>query len=415
MAGLSAASMLSRRGMQVVLFEKADKPGLAAHSRDFAEFVGGSGPLIGDVPSRMINQSLWPGVCDIYAQAGVATVKVDADQSFYNVDGVCFRARLPYVASDALGAIARPSQAIIFNQLNQLRKVGMQWLAKHPSSGENFESFLQEQFGSQGNETFLRQFLFPALSATVFTCPVESLKRYPAALVLEALKKIAGGSALMRTKLGSSDAATKLLVDVNRLHFSTPVQQVHQEGSNVIVVSSSGRETFDHVIVATQANHVAGIVKDRDREMELLGRFRYTDVPVTLHTDSSLLPQRKKDWATFNFDSQPKQPCCTVWMNRFHDQWPAGIDVFQTIFQAQVDPDRVISRTVLQRPLVDEKTDELWSQLDSLHSEKARRIWYVGSYAVPGVPLLESACQSSRAAVTRIMESIALPGSRKFS
>jgi len=406
MAGLSAAWMLSQREVHVSIFEKSAKPGLAAHSRDFSELLGcTTEPVMGDIPSRMINESLWPGVCKLYEQAGIATVSVDADQSFYNNDGTRFRASLPYAATDVLAAMARPSHAIIVNRLNHFRKFGTQWLAKNLSSDLNFGDFLQDEYNSPGSASFLKEFLFPALSATVFTCPVQSLKQYPATLVLDALQKISGGNTLLRTKLGSGDAAAKLLVDVDCVYFSTPVEQVVHEAEGVVVVSSNGQETFDHVVVATQANHVSGIVRGREEETQLLSRFGYCDVPVALHTDPSLMPSLKKDRATFNFDSAPDQPSCTVWMNRFHSSWPEGKDIFQTIFPGEVDPQSVISCSVLQRPLVNAETAVLWKSLDEIHQQSGRRIWYVGSYAAAGVPLLESACRSSENVVERIVGS----------
>lgn len=406
MAGLAAARLLADQEVHVTIYEKAPVPGLAAHSRDFGGLFRSSEPVMGDVPSRMINSELWPGVCEVYGGTGIVMTDVDVSQTFYDTGGVRFRARLPYPSGGPITSILKPSQLIILKQLHRLRDAGNAFLEESSSPDASFGDFLEEHFTSPGSRKFLKRFLFPALTATVFTCPVESLKQYPAHMVLDALQKIASDSLLWRTSAGSGDAAAKMLMHVDDFRFSTPVNEVTEVAGGVSVVSAESKEVFDHVIVATQANHVSSFITDRPEDTGLLDRFTYTDVPVTLHTDSSLMPAATKDWATFNFNSDLEQPCCTVWMNRFHREWPEGPDVFQSIFPGQVDPESVIAQAVLQRPIVNAETGELWRKLDELHAEKDRKIWYVGSYAASGVPLLESACRSSQEVVGRIVDSI---------
>jgi predicted NAD/FAD-binding protein len=128
------------------------------------------------------------------------------------------------------------------------------------------------------------------------------------------------------------------------------------------------------------------------------------NVPVVVHTDRSFMPENEKDWSTFNFatnestemESSPESSMCTVWMNRFHTNWPETTPVFQTIFPTRMPLEsNCIHSVELQRPVVNSQTDELLKRLERLHQQADRRIWFVGSYAAAGVPLLESAVVSS--------------------
>jgi hypothetical protein len=44
--------------------------------------------------------------------------------------------------------------------------------------------------------------------------------------------------------------------------------------------------------------------------------------------------------------------------------------------------------------------------LADLHAEPGRRLWFCGSYAQPGIPLLESAVRSAEVAVRAMLQSL---------
>lgn len=57
----------------------------------------------------------------------------------------------------------------------------------------------------------------------------------------------------------------------------------------------------------------------------------------------------------------------------------------------------MLQRTMLERPIVDASSGERLAQLDALHAEPGRRVFFCGSYATNGIPLLESATASAKA------------------
>jgi len=261
-----------------------------------------------------------------------------------------------------------------------------------------FGEYLDIHFGDAQYQEFLNCFLFPALTSTVFTCAKADLLSYPCPIVLQAMRRITdGGNPLTRTANGSDSAARSLLNGVEAIHFNSVVQQITTLEDGVAVHVDGQPVMFDHCIVATQANHASAIVANElPEESELLKQFRYVDVPIKVHSDSSILPDVKRDWGTFNFDTADQESAtCTVWMNRFHPNWPDNNDVFHSIFPcAAIDAEKILFSITMQRPVVDAKSQALLHDLDALHA-RDRRIWFVGSYAAAGVPLLESAVQSS--------------------
>jgi predicted NAD/FAD-binding protein len=87
-----------------------------------------------------------------------------------------------------------------------------------------------------------------------------------------------------------------------RIRLSTPVKSVSRGAGGVTVVLDDGRqEHFDAVVLATHSDGALGLLSDpSDREREILGAIHYQANETVLHTDESLLPRRRRAWASWN-------------------------------------------------------------------------------------------------------------------
>jgi predicted NAD/FAD-binding protein len=170
------------------------------------------------------------------------------------------------------------------------------------------------------------------------------------------------------------------------------------EGADAVTVAlEQSQRQFDQVIVATQANHVAQLCPSLPEEIHrVMTAFVYEDVPVVVHTDRQFMPKDKRDWSVFNFETAESGSMCTVWLNKFHTQWPEVGAVFQTIKPLGTpSPESIICSVKLQRPVVTTGSYELWRSMEQINHRDSR-IKFCGSYAVAGIPLLESAVVSAQ-------------------
>ena len=136
----------------------------------------------------------------------------------------------------------------------------------------------------------------------------------------------------------------------DRLRLATPVTSIHRTDDHVTVLSA-GRdpEHFDEVIVAAHADQALRMLADAsDREHELLGAFPYQPNEAVLHTDTGMLPRRRRAWASWNYhllEQSTGMPTVTYDMNRLQSLTaPERFCVTLNRSQA-VDPERVI-RTI---------------------------------------------------------------------
>jgi uncharacterized protein len=93
-------------------------------------------------------------------------------------------------------------------------------------------------------------------------------------------------------------------------------------------------------------------------------------------------------------------------MNRVQPALASGAAVFQTWnpIIAPV-PERVHAQARFDRPVVNAAALIGAREMDLLHAQHGRRLWFCGSYRGPGIPLLESAA----ATAARVAEAIDHP------
>jgi predicted NAD/FAD-binding protein len=137
------------------------------------------------------------------------------------------------------------------------------------------------------------------------------------------------------------------------------------------------------------------------------------------HSDARLMPARRRDWSPVNLwtDTAAGAVESTIWVNAVQPVLRGAPDVFQTVTPLRpVDPARVLGTAHFRRPVVDLASQHALARLQALQAQPAadvdppplpggapgRRVWFCGSQAQAGVPLLESAVRSAYAVAARL-------------
>jgi predicted NAD/FAD-binding protein len=112
---------------------------------------------------------------------------------------------------------------------------------------------------------------------------------------------------------------------------------------------------FDHVVIACHADQALRMLADPTPvERELLGAFPYERNTAVLHTDVSLLPRRRRAWASWNY-RLPAEPTSratvTYCMNML--QGLRSKHVFNVTLNSddRIDPAKVLGRFVYEHPV----------------------------------------------------------------
>jgi predicted NAD/FAD-binding protein len=136
-----------------------------------------------------------------------------------------------------------------------------------------------------------------------------------------------------------------------RLRLDTPVQAITRNADHVLVKPRGGEaERFDEVVLATHSDQALNLLGEdaTDREHELLGAIPYQPNEAVLHTDASLLPRRRRAWASWNYHllaDPPGKTTVTYHMNRLQSLQTAEQFCVTLNRSEAIDPAKVI-RTI---------------------------------------------------------------------
>lgn len=401
-AGLAASFELDKLGHDVTLFERHSNLGLSNHA---IEFASDESSCVIDVPLRLMNQHQWPTLWDLYKTLQVDVAKVNGSLSFVKQNRSYLQVDFDRIFSTNLLGLTKSTNRKIFHETLKLRETGLRDLdALSKQDDVSLAEYLSKH---EFSNDFIYGFLYPLLSSTVFTCSYQALAAYPACIVLESLAKITSSDgqvsqSLFRAKHGTPDVVDRIMQDSIEVKLNSTVEGIARLQEQVAVDhETEKRQLFDHVVIATQANHVPGILANpTSQESEMASCFEYETVQVDVHQDKSLMPNSRKNWSAFNMDVGEDTTIaarCTIWLNRFAPELNLQDDVFQTIHAVPGKrPDKAICQVHLQRPVVTEKSFRGWQLIEQMHADKRRRIWFAGSYAHRGVPLLETGIASAQ-------------------
>jgi predicted NAD/FAD-binding protein len=136
----------------------------------------------------------------------------------------------------------------------------------------------------------------------------------------------------------------------HRLRLGTPVHAIARRPDHVLVTARGCEaERFDEVVIATHSDQALALLGDATAsEHEILGAIPYQRNDAVLHTDASMLPRRRRAWASWNYhllERPGDRTTVTYHMNRLQSL-NADVQLCVTLNRTDaIDPDRVI-RTI---------------------------------------------------------------------
>ncbi len=142
----------------------------------------------------------------------------------------------------------------------------------------------------------------------------------------------------------------------SRLRLSTPVEQIRRAEDHVMVTARGAEpERYDHVVLATHSDQALALLADpSEREHELLRSIPYRENEAVLHTDESMLPRRRRAWASWNYhllDEPAGETTVTYHMNRLQSLRSEHEFCVTLNRGDQIDPSRVIRRIPYAHPV----------------------------------------------------------------
>jgi predicted NAD/FAD-binding protein len=396
-AGLAAAWLLQRRH-QVTLYEKDAK--LGGHCNT-VEVDGADGnPIAVDTGFIVYNPINYPNLVALFQHLGVATHA--SEMSFaVSLDG----GRLEYSGTDLGGLLAQPANLArprfwaMVRDIVRFYRQAPRLLARPDAETLSLGRYLETEGYS---DAFIEDHLLP-MGAAIWSTTLADMRRYPAASFVRffeshGLLRLAGRPQ-WRTVTGGSRVYVERMAEAlaGHIRLSCPVRCIRRLPDGVLLEERGGRiSRYDEVVLATHADQSLALLADpSEEETQVLGAFTYAQNRAVLHSDASLMPQRRRAWASWNYiGGGDGGLCVTYWMNLLQ-----GLDRRRNLF-VTVNPVRepalgtVYASFPYEHPGFTEITPDAQRRLWSLQG--IRRTWFCGAYA--GAGFHEDGLQSGLAA-----------------
>lgn len=384
--GLGAAIALhGRPGVEVVLYESADRPGGHAHTIDVA--YGGQIIAV-DTGFIVYNELNYPNLTALFAWAGVETIDSDMSFALSSDDGEfewCGRHSGPLG-----GLFAQRGNALdpsFYAFLLGIRAFQKQAIADH-AAGRVGDEPLAAYLARIGCPDRVRDDYVVPMGAAIWSMTPGDILAFPARAFMAFFnnhKLLQWDRPRWRTVKGGSRNYVRALAALlgPALRTACAVRAVSRDDGKVVVRTAAGEDAhFDAVIFATHAPTALALLTDADAATQhVLGAFRVSRNTVVVHRDVGLMPKRKQAWASWNLLRRQGggHAAVTYWMNRLQslpEAWP----LFVTLNPDRpVRTDMTFATFAYDHPVYDAAAIHAQTALDGVQGRGA--VYFAGAWS----------------------------------
>ena len=181
----------------------------------------------------------------------------------------------------------------------------------------------------------------------------------------------------------SKTYVSKILSKISGEYFKNyEINKVVRNSNGVKIYYGSESEFFnyDKVVLASHADESLKIISDTtNEENEILSNFKYKKNLAVIHSDETVMPQKKINWSAWNtFVSENNDSSVTYWLNLLQN-----LNIKKNIFLTlnphfNIDEKLVIDKIQFSHPYYDHDTLKNQKKLDLLQNKQ--NILFCGSY-----------------------------------
>ncbi|MFK7160783.1 FAD-dependent oxidoreductase [Marinospirillum sp. MEB164] len=301
-AGMTAAHLLARRH-RVTLFEAEDRPGGHTATRE-VHLHGQSWQI--DTGFIVFNDWTYPNFIRLLDQLGVASQPTEMSFSVScEVSGLEYNGHNLNTLFAQRRNLLRPSFLLMLRDILRFnREAPAELAAGQLSADETLGQYLQRKGYSA---RFMQDYLVP-MGAAIWSSGLQAMQDFPLVFFVRFFKNHGLLSVKNRPQWrviqgGSQSYIPALLAPVHeQLRLACPVESIRRVAGGVEVISAQGIERYDEVVLACHSDQALALLKDAsDLEVQALSALPYQRNDVFLHTDTRLLPNQSRAWASWNY------------------------------------------------------------------------------------------------------------------
>lgn len=399
-SGLSCAYRLEQAGADVTLYEAGNYFGGHSHTVNVTQ----EGQTFGvDTGFLVFNERTYPNLIRLFAELGVKTAPSD----------MSFSVRLPLRGGlDPVGQtgsnwlewagsnldtvfaqrrnLFKPQFLAMLADILRFNRQATALAANGLGLDLSLGDFLRRE--NYGN-AFCHWYLLP-MAACIWSCPADQMLAFPLASFVQfchnhGLLQVTDRPQWHTVVGGSRHYVEKLLRGISQHRVNCPVLSVsrtHAPGARTVLVHSANQvESYDHVVMACHSDQALALLLDsRADERAVLGAIKYQANRAVLHTDVSCLPQRRKAWSAWNYQSSASgadgapQVCVHYLINKLQPL-PVRTPIIVSLNPIdEPDPASVIQTFDYAHPVFDAGAMAAQQKLEALQGQQ--HTWFAGAW-----------------------------------
>ncbi len=301
-SGLVAAYRLYK-SHDITIFEAEPTPGGHSHTVDI-DFDGEHHVI--DTGFIVFNDWTYPNFIRLLNELGVASKPTTMGFSMHDE-----RTGLEYSGQSLSTLFAQPRNLLrpafyrMLADILRFHQTARRRVEKSAPETTVSEFLSREKYGTE----FIERYLLP-MGAAIWSCPPGTLAQFPVRFLIDFFHNHGLLSIVNRPTWRVIEGGSRTYVEAmtagfrDRIRLQAPVRQVRRFGDRVeVCVDGSAPMEFDQVIFACHSDQALRILGSdaTATEQEVLSAFPYQRNIAVLHTDISVLPDRKKVWASWNY------------------------------------------------------------------------------------------------------------------
>ena len=318
-AGIAAAHACQQFA-DVTLFEA--EPRLGGHTDTHNLLVDGRAYAV-DSGFIVFNADNYPRFSRWLAELGVASQPTE--MSF----GVSTATGLAYGTSH-LGAVFCQRRNTLrprfLKMLNDIRR----FYRRAGAIPENDTRTLAEYLGAERySRAFAELHLLP-MCAAIWSAPRQSARQLPighvaAFMTHHGLTRWRGRPEWRVVSGGAASYVRAFTASFRgQVRLSCPVRSIRRDAAAVVLATDGGGERYDYLVLACHSDEALALIDAAPEETEILGAIRYQSNRAVVHSDVSVMPDDREAWSSWNvFTGADLRYQFTYWMNRLQGLDPA--------------------------------------------------------------------------------------------
>ncbi|POA30851.1 NAD(P)/FAD-dependent oxidoreductase [Pseudomonas sp. GW456-12-1-14-TSB6] len=385
-AGLTCAYLLARRH-EITVFEADARIG--GHTHTVPVTVDGREYAV-DTGFIVFNDWTYPNFIRLLGKLGVTFKPTEMSFSVNDPD-----TGLEYNGNNLNSLFAQRSNLLspgfwgMLRDILRFNKEARRDLAEQRiATDTTLDDYLKA--GGYG-ERFILHYIVP-MGAAIWSMPMAEMLNFPLQFFVRffenhGLLSVSNRPQWQVIEGGSSAYIAPLTASFKeRIRLNCPVGRIDRDAHGVVIHSPAGIERFDKVVLACHSDQALRLLGNPDKvEREILGALPYADNEVVLHTDTRLLPTRKRAWASWNYrlgGAGHTRAAVTYDMNILQGLQSGTTFCVSLNQSAGITPSKVLARFTYAHPqfsLAAVTAQQRWAEIDG-----AQHTHYCGAYWANG-------------------------------